>query len=270
MPKYLFFLLYLISVTVFSGKFTLYSEIGKYNKGYVDSRVVEGYKKDSISSKMYTFGGYYIGDFDNNDTIWGIGISQSKIDYASIKIEDVLIEQPEMLITIPYLFIGLNKKYWSFELGMSYYFNVENFKERKYINGEVANKGGWDINRFKSHTFVNMKFRLLPEKKLHFEFLLARDEFSPLDGLLRFNFVLPYKNFILNTDISLFMPANNFTESDVILKSNERLNIGLKYKLSNFNIGFNLGFLIKNAVGGDAYIKPLNRLSAGVNISLIF
>ncbi len=67
------------------------------------------------------------------------------------------------------------------------------------------------------------------------------------------------------------MPANNFTESDVILKSNERINFGLVYKISSFNIGANLGILIKNAVGGgESYIRFSNRFSGGLNLSLKF
>lgn len=267
----LMFIIFFIAVNIFSSEFTLYSEIGKYNKGFIDTNIIKGYNKNSIASNMYTIGGYYIGEFDNNDTIWGIGVTQSKIDYTSTELHGEFIEQPEMVVTIPYLFIGLNKKYWSFEIGVSYYFNIEKFKERKFVNGEVADKGSWGINRFKSHTFANLKFRLFREDKMHFELLLARDKFSPLDGLFRVNFVLPFKNIILNTDVSLLMPANNFTESDVILKSNERIDFGIVYKISNFNIGANLGILIKNAVGGsESYIKFSNRFSGGLNLSLKF
>ena len=265
------FIIFFIAVNIFSNEFTLYSEMGKYNKGYIDNNIIKGYKKNTIASNMYTIGGYYIGKFDNNDTIWGLGIAQSKIDYMSIDIHGEFIEQPEVVVTIPYLFIGLNKKYWSFEIGVSYYFNIEKFKERKLINGEVSDKAAWAINRFKSHTFANFKFRLFKEDKLHLELLLARDKFSPLDGLFRVKLVVPFRNFILNTDVSLLMPANNFTESDVILKSNERINFGLVYKISSFNIGANLGILIKNAVGGgESYIRFSNRFSGGLNLSLKF
>ena len=270
MLKIVFLLLYLFIMPVYSGEFTIYGELGRYNKAYTDTRVIKGYNKSSISSQMLTTGGYYIGKFDTHDTIWGIGITQSKVEYSGIQIEDKLIEQPEMIITVPYIFAGLDKKYWGFDIGVSYYFNIEKYKTRKYINGSVSDNKGWDINRFKSHTFVNAKFRLLRKNKIHFEFLLARDEFSPVDSLLRFNIVLPVKNFIFNTDISLFMPANNFTESDVILKSNERFGLGIKYKISNFNIGVNFSILIKNAVGGDGYIKLINRFSGGLNLSLKF
>ena len=231
----LIFIIFFIAINIFSNEFTLYGEIGKYNKGYIDTNIIKGYNKNTIASNLYTIGGYYIGEFDNSNMIWGLGIAQSKVDYSSIDAHGKSIEQPEMIITIPYLFIGLNKKYWSLEIGVSYYFNIEKFKERKLLNGDVSDNGGWDINRFKSHTFANLKFRLLREDKIHFELLLARDKFSPIDGLFRVNFVVPFKNIVLNTDISLLMPANNFTESDVILKSNERINFGLVYKISNFN-----------------------------------
>ena len=268
------FIIYLFTNILLAGEFVVYSEFGKYNKAYVDENIIKGNNKESIASNMYTLGGYYTGNFDEYDTIWGIGIVQSKIDYNSIKVLDKLIEQPEVIITNPYIFIGLDKKYWSFEIGVSYYFNIEKFKARVYHTSdtetEVVDDAGWGLNRFKSHTYANLKFRLLRDDKFHIELLLSRDKFSPVDSLLRVNFVLPLKTITLNTDISLFMPANYFTESDVILKSNQRFTFGLDYKISNFNIGANFGVLIKNAVGGDSYIKIINRLSAGLNISMGF
>jgi hypothetical protein len=268
------FIIYLFASFLLASKFAIYSEIGSYNKSYIDERIVEGYNKDALSSGMYTIGGYYQGDFDIYDTIWGVGIVQSKIDYSSVSLDLIesikLIEQPEAIITIPYIFIGLNKVYWSFEIGVSFYFNIEKFKSRSYLNGELVENGGWDINRFKSHTFVNFKLRFLKEDNFHLELLVARDKFSPVDSLLRFNLVLPLKNIILNTDISLFMPANYFTESDVILKSNQKFTIGIDYKILNFNIGANLGILIKNSVGGDTINSFFSRLSLGLNTSFSF
>jgi len=267
----LMFIIYLFTSLLFANKFSIYSEFGKYNKSYLDKRVIKGHTMDTIASKMYTIGGYYIGQLKETDMIWGAGIVQSKVDYSSITILDELIEQPEMIITNPYIFIGWSKKYWGLDIGVSYYFNIEKFKARAYKGSDKnIDNAAWAINRFKSHTFANFKFRLLREDKFHVEFLIARDKFSPLDSQLRLNFVLPIKNIILNTDISIFMPANYFTESDVILKSNQRVTFGADYKISNFNIGGNIGILIKNAVGGNGYIKAVNRLSAGLNISMNF
>ena len=247
---------------------SVYTEIGKYNKGYIDNRVIKGYKKNSIASNMFTIGGYFKNKLNDKDSVWGMGIAQSQIEYSSKKVGNELIEQPQSIVTVPYIFIGLNKKFWSFEIGVSYYFNMEKFKDRIYIDGKIAQKGGWDLNRFKSHTFMNLKIRIFKKNNFHFEFLMSRDEFSPIDGLLKLNVIYPKNSYIFNTSVSLFMPANNFTESDIILKSNERFDLGVKYVIDNIKLGINLGVLIKNAVGGtESYIKFSNRISAGINLS---
>jgi len=264
-------LIFSVTTIISANETSIYYEFAYNNKSYKNPLIVKGYPWESLSSPMHTIGGYYIHEFNDN-SLFGIGIVQTEITYASVKIENKLIEQPETLITLPYLFIGWQGIKWSLEIGISYYFDIEKFKEVKYVNGKIAKKSSWGLNRFKSHTFINSKLRLFEKNKIHFELLIGRGKFSPLDSLFSFNIVLPYKKFVFNTLISTKMPANYFSNNNNLLKSNEKVTLGMEYSDSKLKFGINIGFLVKNATeeGVKNYLRFDKRFSFGLNTGINF
>lgn len=263
----------IISLPLWGGvsEWSFYGEAGFYHKGYDEKKYLDSLKT-TFHSNMFSIGSEYIYLKDDNMIIGG-GFIETTIQSAKIKNYDIYEEIPFTVITLPYIFIGKDFGFLSFELGVSWYLTFKEFSDLKYINEdgtESIQKGEFNWNRYESHVFPNFKLRLLKEDSFHIEFRFGRGRFNPMDNLFNIALYFPVYGGFLGTELSIKTPKTNFyDEYDGMLRSNQKLSFSYSYDVDVLNFEVFAGYLLKNIHGGSGKISGFQyRFSGGFQFSL--
>jgi hypothetical protein len=266
--KILFFVL--ISATVHSQEpestLLFYGGIGSYNKGYSDKEFLDN-NKVTFPVFMSNFGGEY--HSRKNDYTFGLGLVQTSISEGKKWNYDGYEVQPLTIITLPYVFVGRDFGFWSYEIGLSYYIYMQKFDARYYMQTDgteaETDSSGVGLDRSESHVFINSLIRIFPEKSLHLKLRIGREQFNIVDSLLNIAFVVPAGNHEFDFIVSFPPPENWFTNKDGIIRSNQIAGIEYGYTfLSDITAGMDIGCIINNRRGGEGDIKFFNRLSGSL------
>ncbi|MBN2695056.1 hypothetical protein JXR93_10360 [bacterium] len=263
----------IISLPLWGGvsKWSLYGEVGFYHKGYDDRKYLDSFKT-TFHSNISSLGTEYRYLRDDNMLIGG-GFVETTIQSAEIKNYDIYETIPFTVITLPYIFIGKDFGFLSFELGVSWYLTFKDFSDLTHINEdgtESTQNGGFNWNRHESHVFPNFKLRLLEEDSFHIELKFGRGRFNPVDNLFNLALYFPLYGGFLGTEISMKTPKTNFyDEYDGMLRSNQKLSFSYSYDIDILSFELFAGYLLKNIHGGSGKISGFfYRFSGGFQLSL--
>lgn len=275
MKRFTLLLFILLSpVVLFAGESTLYGSLGRYHRGY-DDRAFTDDDKITFSTSMSTIGGYHIEHFSDGEVI-GVGVVQTTIQSGKGWNYDQYEYQDFMSITVPYLFIGKAWRFFSFNIGISYYLTVKKYADRQYQteDGTTIQKdsGGYDLSRNSSHVFPNFKIRMLPKDWIHIELRLSQDRFLPTDTLMNLAIVYPSEWGRFELYFGLKTPQDYindlFANDSDLLTSNQKVGIWYDYKIGPFAIGLDVGYLLKNIHGGGGEMFSSERFAGGFSLSL--
>jgi len=257
--------------TLFAGdlpqsRVMLHGEIGSFNKSYPDLQYVDR-EMISFATLMTNFGGEYRYRSAEGNLV-GTGIVQTSISSGKAYNFDHYEYQPLTLITLPYAFVGKDFGFFTFEIGISWYFYFNKFDARNYYNSDGSeyekDDAGLALNRRESHAFINFMTRIFPENFIHLKIRVCRERFNAADSIINMGAVFPVEHHTGELFVSLLPPRNWFENREGILRSNQRLNLAYSYSFSFLRIGLEMGILVNNRMGGEGSMAFFNRLSCGL------
>jgi len=267
---YLIILLFCVELNLFAeNKILANFNILYYNIGYVDKTYVER-EKATFAAIMLSTGIEYNSTI--NDINFGGGFSSVAIEEASIYNFNRTISKPFTSIISPYSYSGIEKKYFSIDLGVSGYFTIQDPAKVYYFSAD-GEKNKTDevssLNRKKSHAFVNSMIRILASDSLHIKARFAREDFIITDSLLNVAVIIPYQTNKFEWRVSLYTPHNYVMNDQWIMRNNQRMYFLYTREFGNYSLGGNFGFLIRTIHGdwGQVDLVSSKRLSLGVTSS---
>lgn len=258
----------LCSLEAEESRWSFFAETGSFNHGFQDREYVSR-SRSSFPVSSYNLG--MEGESRIVDRILGFGFSQSSIASGRQWNYDQYERQPALILFVPYAYVGRDWSWISLELGLGFYFTVQNFEERDYLNPqgsqELEDSEGFAWNRRESFTLVNGCFRFGFEDSLHCKVRLGREDFSITENLFNVAMFLPWKEHELWTSISASSPFFIWGEKPGFLRGNQRWYLGYNRDTGNFTWGLRLGVLVRSVLGESGEAELLNRFCGGFSIA---
>lgn len=248
---------------------SFFGELGSFNHGFQDREYVSR-SRSSFPVLSYNLGMEMENRIDNR--ILGFGFSQSAIDSGRHWNYDQYETQPALILFVPYAYMGRDWSWIALELGLGFYFTIQDYEERQYLDPQgsstLAAASGFGWNRGESFTLINSCFRIGFEDALHCKVRFAREDFSITENLFNIAVFLPWQDHELWSSISASSPLFIWSEDEGSLRSNQRWYLGYNKKQGTFTWGLRLGLLIRSVLGESGEAELLNRFCGGFSLSL--